>query len=286
MRIWIVLFMIAITFGGCNTLDRPETIPSYIYVTGFTLTTDSGIEGENTHAIKDAWVYADGELLGIFELPARIPILASGNKTIELRPGIHNNGISGDRQVYPFYQPYIVNLDLVQDSVITLNPTTTYKSNLEFKIDDFESAGQLLIKNNNSDTTWLIETSGGPTGKFGRLVLDGSKFYAYMHTDENNNFPKQGVEVYLELDVRTNNIVRVGVIDENGGAASKVYNNFGVNKPGEGESPVWKKLYIQLTNTLSYESQATQHEFFIEVVKDAGVSTAQVDIDNIKIVHF
>ncbi len=286
MRIWIVLFGIAMTFCGCNTLDRPETIPSYIYINTFTLSTDSGTEGENTQAIKDAWVYADGELLGIYELPARVPILASGTKTIELRPGIHNNGISGDRQVYPFYEPFISTINLIQDSMITISPTTTYRPNLEFKIDDFESAGQLLIKHSSSDTTWVIENSGGPTGKFGRLILDGSKFFAYMHTDENNNFPKQGAEVYLELDVRTNNIVRVGVIDENGASPTKVYNNFGVNKPGEGESPSWKKLYIQLTNTLSYESQATQHEFFIDVIKDATVSTAQVDIDNIKIVHF
>lgn len=282
----LAFLIVAILISACEVFDRPEEIPSYLEITDISLSTDAGVEGENTERITDAWVYMDNQLLGIFELPARIPILAEGSHDFEIRAGIHNNGVSELRRAYPFYEPILTTLTLHRDSIVIIKPGTIYRPNLQFdpNPEDFESAGQTLIKNVASDTGWVIETNG-PTGKYGKIVLDDGKNYAYFHTDDNHNFPKLGAKVYLEMDVKTNNHIRLGVIDE-GSTSIKRYNNYGIRPTTQSGFAEWKKIYIELTDVLSYESQETQHEFFFEVLKDDGVSTVEVCIDNLKIVYF
>lgn len=281
----LIVLVPVLCFTSCDTLDRPEEIPSYIYINNFTLTTDVGVEGENTHEIIDAWVYKDNDLLGVYTLPARVPILAEGSTNIRIKPGVKQNGLASTRVAYPFYKEHVTTIDLVRDSVITINPSTSYKDNLEFEIDDFESAGQLMVQASDSDVGWDIQT-GGPTGKFGRIKLDNGNTLGNFHTDDNYSFPRQGAQVYLEIDIRTDNPVSIGIIDELSSGVVDVYNNYGINAPDA--TPVWKKLYFSLTDVLSYEVQGNQHEFFLNVFTglNPAPQEAQVDIDNIKIVYF
>jgi len=278
----------AVLLAACNVLDKPEPIPSYLSINNFTLTTDSGTEGENTQNISDAWVYMDDILLGVFELPALVPILDDGTHDFEIRPGIKSNGISETRRIYPFYKPFTQTLTLYRDSTVNLSPSTVYYDDVVFTPDpeDFESAGQVIIKDALSDTGWVVTSTGGITGQYGKIVLDASQSYAYFRTDDNHNYPKFGERIYLEIDIKSNNKVLIGIIDESSSTSTKVYNSFNLNATNQNGFAQWRKVYIDLTDLLSFESQATQHEFFIEVVKDQNVSTAEVCLDNIKIVHF
>ena len=54
--------------------------------------------------ITDAWVTMDGINLGVFELPAQIPILDEGEHNFRISPGIKENGMSATRMIYPFYE--------------------------------------------------------------------------------------------------------------------------------------------------------------------------------------
>ena len=84
MKIFSLIISIFV-LGSC-VKNNPD--PSWITINGWQL-----IENPNnlivntgvlTHNISEAWVYADNDLMGVFELPVTIPLLISGNKEIKM----------------------------------------------------------------------------------------------------------------------------------------------------------------------------------------------------------
>lgn len=73
---------------------KTDLVPSYIHIEKIDVSTVYELYGSDSHKITDAWVYVDGDLQGIYELPATFPILATGQHTIMVRPGIKLNGIA------------------------------------------------------------------------------------------------------------------------------------------------------------------------------------------------
>src|SRR5689334_23258519 len=90
----------------CNLINPDEPVPVVVAcdTIGFHVTNAS--QGTNSSSITDMWLFVDGNLLGAFELPAHIPVLAEGSHTLTIRPGILINGIKGSRGPYPFYTSY------------------------------------------------------------------------------------------------------------------------------------------------------------------------------------
>ena len=90
-------------FSGCSVFDPAEEIPSYLHIDAMTLTA-TGNQGSSTSDITDAWVFMDGQLLGGFELPCTIPILAEGAHNFIIRGGVKMNGLSSTRAIYPAWK--------------------------------------------------------------------------------------------------------------------------------------------------------------------------------------
>src|SRR5689334_1436858 len=131
---------------------KEDITPVWLEIPSIELATDDATEGSNSHAISDAWVYMDGTALGVFELPAKIPVLAEGQHEFVIFAGVKNYGMSSQRIKYPFYERYEISLSLVKGETITLNPVVTYKSNLTFEmIEDFEDTGIDFTKELISD---------------------------------------------------------------------------------------------------------------------------------------
>jgi hypothetical protein len=84
-----------------------KKFPSYLYIPKITLNTDYPSQGSNSNGIADGWVYVDDYLIGVFELPATIPVTKKGYCKIEVRAGIRKNGQSNSRMYYPFYSTYV-----------------------------------------------------------------------------------------------------------------------------------------------------------------------------------
>ena len=91
--------------GSCNLIDPEEAVPSVIYIDELSLNVNPG-EGTDSHKITEVWVYTNGQMLGAFDLPARIPVLNQGNTDVLMFAGIKNNGISSTRIRYPFYTTF------------------------------------------------------------------------------------------------------------------------------------------------------------------------------------
>jgi hypothetical protein len=149
--------------SSCELYNPAEPIPAYIHIQKFNVTTDISTQGSNSHKITDAWVYVDDQIIGCFELPATIPIIAEGNHKVKLSPGIKMNGISADRAQYPFYTRYEQDVDFQKGTTITLSPTVTYNSIADFSfMQDFETAGTTISTTSFSDTIIKYVTSPDP----------------------------------------------------------------------------------------------------------------------------
>ena len=150
-----ILLTAVIVLTSCYKFEGAQTVPSYIQVDNILLETYYPEQGSNSHAIKDVWIYENDELIGAFELPALLPVLASGNQKLEIRPGIKVNGISSTRAPYPFYAPVAFeNYELYEDSVQVLGEfNAEYSSPLEFGwMEDFEESGLTIEEISTSDT--------------------------------------------------------------------------------------------------------------------------------------
>src|SRR5690606_28600184 len=150
-----------------------------------------------------------------------IPILAEGEHNFVIYPGIKQNGISATRVRYPFYERYDATINLIKGEEVVVTPTTTYKSETQFKlIEDFEDVGVDFIPDIISDTTIVVLDNGA----YPNIVKYGSKCGAVFlseldsiykgTTNSDLNLPGEGAEVYVEIDYMNNNSMVLGVVAE------------------------------------------------------------------------
>ena len=285
---YLILFLPLLLLSSCTKTD---TTPSWIIINEFNFTTDEPIEGVNSHGITDAWVYMDNEALGVFSLPAKIPVLAEGEHDFTIYAGIKNNGISATRIRYPFYERYDVTLNLVKGEEQTLIPDITYKSNISFQLlEDFEDVGVDFIKHFTSDTDMVVLDNG----MYPDIVEYGTKCGAIFLTEEDSLYkgetntnlllPGGGAEVYVEMDYMNNNSMILGVIAENSSESNEA--PLVQMNPQETSEMEWKKIYISLKENVSYEIFADHFEISLASVLDAGNTSGVVYLDNIKVLRF
>lgn len=279
---------------GCELINPAEDIPSYIHIDSVMLETESS-EGTASHKISDVWVFVNDNSIGVFELPATIPILESGNNNIKLRPGIKNNGIAASRRWYPFFERVSFDLDLVPGQVDTLEPVTHYVENLNIYNEDFNSLGVNFVTHSESDTTLLLtqdpfEVFEG-TGS-GVVHLDATNQEWRIDTDEDFVLPKLLTPVYLELNYKTNNHFVVGILATS--LDTEVQQLKIILNPtwNDDETQLeWNKTYIDLTNEVSMFPEAISYEIYIEMVQDQDfdgnilVQDPVLYLDNFKLVY-
>lgn len=277
-----IITVIFCLFVGCNVINPAEGIPSYIHIDKIDVTTTSD-QGSNSSKITDAWVYVDDQLIGAFELPATFPLLWSGKHTVSIRPGIKVNGISAARAIYPFYTNYTAIVNLVPDSVITINPTLTYNSYTVFEWkESFEDGGVSLEKTLFSDTT--LDKTSDPLKVFegdysGVVHLDAAHPYFQCKTINNFVLPTGDAPVFLEMNYKTNNLVKIGLIG-NSSSQIQMQDVLYLNR-----TDTWKKIYINLKNAVNTATGALDFNVNIEIQKESDVANPEILFDNFKLVH-
>jgi len=287
------LFLYTLFAVSCKKLDKEEKIPSFIYIDEVVFNANFATEGSNSHNISEVKVYVNDELMGFYELPAEIPILEEGVRDITIYPGIRNNGLSSTRFVYPLMNPYEETVNLKKDEAITIKPTFTYKSINKFSfIESFEDQGSIFIKHSQSDTNLVVtgdnenvfEGSGS-----GIINMDTSDFYFRIQTDQSYILPGAGVPVYLEMDYACNQPLVVSLLAETPSIGTS-FNHpvITLNPTYEGTTPVWNKIYLDLTFLVSFEavSGTESFEIVLEGFNFDGSANSTMNMDNLKLVHF
>ena len=284
----VVVALLFLSIFSCNKFEGDQTVPAYISIDTINLNTDYFSQGSNSHNITDAWVYVNDQLIGAFELPATIPILARGKQKLEIRPGIKLNGIGGTRVPYPFYQPYTVqDFNFIEDSIRKINPVTSYYNTVGYAwLEDFEGTSISLSKTAQSDTS-IYKTT--PINNPEAFLSEFSSYSGIVNlTPDKNSFkiasfnafilPGNGSPVMLEVDYKCDRSFGVGMFASISGTIVDIP-LIVVNK-----SETWNKIYINLGPNISAYTSASDFKVYFEssVFDD---NEASYYFDNIKLIY-
>ncbi|MDX1939347.1 MAG: hypothetical protein SFU99_02280 [Saprospiraceae bacterium] len=283
------IYLLPLLFlGACDLINPSEEIPAYIYVTTFQLNTSPN-QGSNSNKITEAWLTVNGNFLGAYTLPTLIPILENGEQDITLEAGIKDNGIGATPEIYPFYQPYKIKVDLQPNEVDTIRPITSYRSETKFAfIERFEDNGHIFrdLRSGTDFNRIQITSEGAFEGKSGLIQLDKDNPVAELATvSDYSNLKEKGILVYLEVNYRSEATVIFGVQGyKNGVAGDPVFD------PGFLPSANWNKIYFNLSGLVA-NSNYDQYKILLQTIlpNKNGVFTqnnANVWLDNVKLVHF
>jgi hypothetical protein len=266
-----------------SSCKKNNLIPAYIYIDHITLASIYEIDGSNSNKITDAWVFVDDDLIGVYELPATFPVLATGKHKITVKAGIKINGIAKSRGYYPFYQSFETNVDLQPQETDTIKPQVSYVPNKIKWKEDFEDAGISIVKYFNSDTT-IIKTTDpndafeGSYSGVGYLVAD--KPYMLCVSDSTIEIPQNQSPVFLELNYKTNVFMTIGMYAKLSSGNFERIPTLVLNPTDE-----WKKIYINLTYTANYTVNTLGFKVFFEANKPDTITSAKVFVDNIKLLY-
>ena len=288
MRLFILLLSIIFILSSC-VKNNPD--PSWIEVNEWQLNSNielSGLEGELTESITNAKVYVNDDLLGIFEVPFRIPVLKSGSCNVKVYPVVINNGISATKKLYPFLNLYEIDAELIQNETLTINPVTSYKSITNFWVEDFEDINNSLENDANTSLATLQLSNENLTtfnGNFcGKVTLNQNDTTWVANTTEQLAIPK-GSECYLEIDYYVTNDLYTGLLYVN--PDNTTQNNVNIRLNGQSpEDAVWKKIYIELKELVIASPNQAQFLQTFSAFLDEGDSEGLIYIDNIKVLWY
>jgi hypothetical protein len=278
----IILFTVLISLFSCKK-DNEDLIPAYIHIDSVAFSNNTSLALTSSHAISDVWIYIDDNLIGAFELPCTVPVLYQNKHTVMIKPGIKLNGIASTRTYYPLYNDYINDFTLVKDSVLNISVSSSYSDLDDFAwIENFEIGLPELEEIAGSDTT-MIKTSDPSKvfeGSFSGLIcLTDENSYCKVATTNAYDLPKYGNYVFLELNYKTNNEFLIGLYANATSSITERQVLF-IN-PKE----TWNKIYINLTNIVSEETNANDFKIIFIANKDAGVDKAEILLDNIQLIY-
>ena len=277
--LWALLALVA-----CR---KTEDVPAYVEVPAYTMSTVPG-QGAPSTKITDVWVTVNGDFTGVWELPARIPALATGEARISVVPAIKRNGLFDDRLRYPFYSTWEGSATLAPGTSSTVAPVTTYLPGLSFWLEPFDAAGTLLNAATPEDTLLIFRAETDPAlvrdgSPVGGVELTAANSVARLITEE--EFERATGPVFLELDYSTDVELDIGLRYAQGSFVAEERYVTLVPTTSNGRSPVWNKAYIDLS-ALWNTSSVTARDLFFEARLVSGQSAGLVLLDNIKIVRF
>lgn len=287
MKLILILCSLVFLFSTCIK-NNPD--PAWLVVNDWTLLPNSnyaGGEGELTENISEAWVYIDDELIGVFQVPFKIPILKTGAVDIKLFPAVKNNGISATKKVYPFMETFQINGVLISNDTLIITPTTKYKDNLNFTIEDFEDINTSLINDpNTSAANFSLVNSN--------LQWFNGNFYAHVGLNSVDStwvaytnwasYIAKGKEVYLEIDYRNTTNVLTGLIAIS--PSGTIPNPHITLQTQDASTVVWKKIYLDLREMVGASANGAYFEQSFEAYLEDGLTSSDIEIDNLKLIHF
>ena len=96
--------MVAAGLWGCSLIATDQDIPTYLVVPDIQFE-PTELQGTASTNITDLWVYSATDVVGVFPLPAVVPLLQEDVQggAVTLLAGIRENGLSDRRSPYPFY---------------------------------------------------------------------------------------------------------------------------------------------------------------------------------------
>ncbi len=270
---YISLFVLITSIGACSFFDSFDETPMFVTIP------QANIVDNSSQKVSDVWAFADGFSIGNFEIPETFPVLGEGQVTLNLFPGIRNNGIQSAPIQYPFFKGNEHILDFKPGETVSLDLEVEYLDNVKFSIsEDFEGNHILNTDNDNDPITKFVSSTEAKFGDFcGKITLtaDNNVFSQSTDfirpTDELSNS-----DVFLELDYRSDVVFQVGIVGFIGNLPT--FQNIILLR----EREEWDKLYLEIGSILSIGG-FDGYQILFTSFPDTGAGS--VWVDNIKVVY-
>lgn len=278
------LVLLASSYTSCELINPEEQIPSFIRIDSISLSTNESTEGKPAHNFTDAWVYDNEQLVGVYELPAVVPVLRQGDANIRIRAGIKLNGQIGSRIPYLFSKDFVQTIELFPDSQLHVNPTVTFNSNVNFDwIESFDNSSTTTLAKTAVSQAEVERITGSESydGESLKLALDADQvIFECKMSGDGVDIPGSGNPAILEFTYRCNNTFAVGLFskDPGGTLQTRIIQLY----PSED----WNHIYINLTDVVSSNTHFTAQNPFFGFIRDEGIEgEAFVILDNIRMMH-
>jgi hypothetical protein len=241
----------------------------------------STAQGTSSHKITDLWLYVDGKFQGAYPSGNLMPIVTKGQKVkINILAGIKNNGISGTRISWTFYD--FITIDTLVESGKTIERPITFKYNANTKftwMENFELTVYTLKKSNTNptDTNWKFASAAESfEGKSIEVGLTGNALVAQVESSITYTIPSASSNVFLEINYKANQAFEVGMVSGS------------VNKPAIMVNPsdTWNKIYIQLADVYNRDPKSSAQKVYFKLLKTSENANPKMFLDNIKLIHF
>lgn len=288
-RIFLLIILASWVCGvGCNMINPAEKVPTYVSIDSFQFSNPNpSATGSASHNITSAWVYYKNSLVGVFDLPAKVPVITDGQGQILVVPGITFSGLKNYQQQYPFYTSDTITITPAEGKVLPLSPKTQYRNSAIVKwMENFDLSNPFIPvdEDNPYDTTIKkIDKSVDPD-----KIFEGSgSGYIYLTKDKpssesinNTGFPITKGEAYLELNCKSSVDFQVG-LQTNAANGDIVYDYVLTIKATD----TWKKLYVGLHAFVGqYNGKA--YRVMVKAVLPDDQQNGYVLLDNLKVVSF
>jgi len=282
-HLYLLLLFFTALLLSCNEDELEATVPSYLQIDDISVNITNPDQGSGSDKITDAWVFINDQLIGAFELPTIVPITQSGNLNIKVRGGIFNNGLSNQREIYPFYDFFILDTILPPEAVIKPDLVVEYQPRAIFDEawsgENFES-GINFIKNPSGDTGIFRVTD--PNLVFegsasGGILLPPGKTFAEIYTPSFSDIPRNGTAVYMELNYRSTHDFAISIYTNNRSQQFSVV-NFRASSD-------WNKVYVEFSTIFATLFSASNYNIAIGLQKPSG-DNAELYLDNVKLINY
>jgi len=279
-----ILVFLTSSYTSCELINPEEQIPAFIRVDSISLSTNASTEGKPVQNFTDAWVYDNEKLVGIYELPAIVPILREGDANIRIRGGIKLNGQVGTRIPYFFSKDFSQTVELFPDSQVHINPTLTFLEGVTFDwLENFDNPTTIsLVKTPQSQAdVRLITDTESYDGKSLKLALEADQIiFECKLAGAGVDIPGGGTPSILEFTYRCNNSFVVGLFSTDPGGT--IQTPIIVLNPTED----WNHIYVNLTDAVSANPNFSAQNPFFGFLRDEGVEgEAFVILDNIRMMY-
>lgn len=278
MRLFLPIVVTTIILLASCKKKLPAEETFFMQAEQVRVVTDSK-QGSGSNKITELWLYVNGQFQGAYPVGHLMPIISKGKEaTIDIFAGIKNNGISGTRVHWDFYE--LIELDtLVQaGKTVVRNLDFKYNPYTNFDwIEDFDGTFGFSIKKSpvSSVTYRIAKPEDSFEGRSISLELSGDSITAQLESINSFSLPAGSPNVYLELDYKGNEDFTVGLVGDN--------DEF---KPAlnVAAKDTWNKIYVQLSTAVSSEPISTKYKVAFRLLK-TGDLDPKIFIDNIKLLH-
>ncbi len=281
--------------SGCDIINPDEAVPAYLRIEPFVYNATTVAGSPPTANITSAFVYAENQLLGVFDLPAKVPVLREGNTRIRVVPAIFPDGQRGTRVTYPFYISLSATPNLTPGATIRLDPTTSFSATNSngatavgaFDVrDDFTNAGETRAFDLQPTNTGLQHLGGatenGRADRFGQVTgfAVGNTDAFILSSSWVGGLPQKGAPIYLELEYRSTMPFQVGMRYGTTSAPTTEAADLTVYP-----SRTWTKLYVNLTDEVSRQNDLSLNFQVFFKGFPTGAADDVFSIDNVRLVR-